>query len=190
MPNSLPIGSGISRPTMLMATGTGCPARRLRTMMLSASGNWAANRSLPPPAAQHAQDDIWQCGRAKQRSQRPLEEAAAEYYCATKATTLIVAIMTTRRANPIVIPDCKISRLSVTRLSRKLPLLVSPRSRRNATRTLSRSAPSFDSLRRLLIWLRYDAGREAQKIDGLDGQPGRNGRRTTKSDKSGRNRTP
>ena len=43
MPNSLPIGSGISRATMLIATGTGWPARRLRTMMSSASGNCAPN---------------------------------------------------------------------------------------------------------------------------------------------------
>ncbi len=37
-------------------------------------------KPLLPPAAQHAQDDIRQCGRAKQRSQRALEEAAAEQY--------------------------------------------------------------------------------------------------------------
>ena len=39
----MPIGSGISRATMLIATGTGWPARRLRTMMSSASGNCAPN---------------------------------------------------------------------------------------------------------------------------------------------------
>ena len=43
MPNSLPIGSGISRATMVIAIGTGWPARRLRTMMSSASGNCAPN---------------------------------------------------------------------------------------------------------------------------------------------------
>ena len=43
VPNSLPIGSPSSRATMLMAIGTGWPARNERTMMSMASGNCAAN---------------------------------------------------------------------------------------------------------------------------------------------------
>ena len=51
MPNSLPIGSGISRATMVIATGTGWPARRLRTMMSMRVGELRAEFLLPPRRA-------------------------------------------------------------------------------------------------------------------------------------------
>ena len=44
IPNSVPIGSGISRPTIEMATGTGCPAFKLRVIKSIASGNWFENK--------------------------------------------------------------------------------------------------------------------------------------------------
>jgi hypothetical protein len=54
-----PTGSGISRATMAIATGTGCPARRLRTMTSMASGNCSPNffcrrprRKYSEPAAE------------------------------------------------------------------------------------------------------------------------------------------
>ena len=70
------------------------------------------------------------------------------------AIRVAIAMIRIRRAKPMVRPDCRISRLSETMLSRKLPPLVSPRSRRSSMRMLSRSVRSFDSISRRLMRLR------------------------------------
>ena len=74
MPNSVPIGSVISRLTMLMAIGTGWPARRLRTIMSSASGNCAANLPCRRPR--------------KKRSTKYGSAVALNSAAATASTTL------------------------------------------------------------------------------------------------------
>ncbi len=156
MPNSLPIGSGISRATMVMATGTGWPARSERTMMSMPSGNWAPN---------------FFCRRLRRNrstssgSTKPQNNAApmacfmlpSNVKTPAKAAIMPMAMNSISRPKPIDRPDCSTSWLRLISGNRYSPPLVRPRSRRNCTSALSRSGLSSSTLSRRLMFLRYDA---------------------------------
>ena len=111
MPNSLPIGSCISRATMVSAIGVGWPARRLRTIMSRASGNCAPNA-------------FWRRDRRKRTiiygSAMPKNSAISVASVRLPRNTMPsakLAIVAKRTISsslvmPIVRPDCITSRLS------------------------------------------------------------------------------
>src|SRR5664280_1413341 len=127
-------------------------ARNDRTMMSMASGNCAAN---------------FFCRRERRNlstmkgSTKPLNSAAMTACNKRPSNTMaaanapIIPTMTIRISppKPMVRPDCSTSLLKLTSGNRYSPPLVSPRSRRNCTSTLSRSGLSSVTLRRrLMLW--------------------------------------
>src|SRR5512139_264746 len=108
MPNSVPIGSAISRATIAIAIGTGCPARNERTMMSMPSGNCALNffcrrlrknhstsagKTRPPPSvASNACDTL-----------------PSNVRTPAKIATMPATMTRIRRPKPIDSPDCNSS---------------------------------------------------------------------------------